>query len=476
MSIAKRVARNTSFLAVSEIVHKVLFFFLIVYATRLLGPFDFGRFSFALAFGYAFSLLVNLGVSTYITRQLSRDSRFREKIGSIFTLGLALTFINTLLIAGLFILLDYPGDYLAIIVIMCLAVFFETLGIILQSVFKADEKMHYVSYARIFQVVTTFVLGFIVLFMLNANVVLFAAAYLAGGIAAAVMSIVFIVRNYARIRLSVDVKFWKSLLRKSFPFTIWMLFGIIFFRIDTIMLSWMQGDVSVGLYNAAYQIVGALLFIPGVYCMAIFPLLAMHYKKNSQRFERIIRLSVKYLVSIGLPMAVGITLISQRLVEFLYGAEYFQSHMPLEILIWTGALIFLLYLFSNSIIAMNKEKTLVWIYAWAMVLNIVLNFFLIARYNYNGAAAATVITQLFIFSCYIWILVREKHRLHLASAIARPVIASSLMAVFLVNFSEMNLFLAIPIGFVIYVSAFLLMKGLSKEDVNLIKEVMGKRN
>ncbi|MFH1787845.1 MAG: oligosaccharide flippase family protein, partial [Candidatus Altiarchaeota archaeon] len=72
MSTAKRIARNTGFLLASEIVRKVIFFVLVVYATRVLGKVGWGRFSFALAYTYLFTVVIDIGLSVIATREVAR--------------------------------------------------------------------------------------------------------------------------------------------------------------------------------------------------------------------------------------------------------------------------------------------------------------------------------------------------------------------------------------------------------------------
>ncbi len=54
------------------------------------------------------------------------------------------------------------------------------------------------------------------------------------------------------------------------------------------MLSFMQGNDAVGLYNAAYRIVLLLLFIPTVINSAISPVMSRLYVSSHNSLEKIV--------------------------------------------------------------------------------------------------------------------------------------------------------------------------------------------
>ncbi len=65
------------------------------------------------------------------------------------------------------------------------------------------------------------------------------------------------------------------------------------------MLSFMQGDQAVGLYNAAYRIVLLLLFIPTVINTAIFPVMSKLYDSSTDSLKIIVEKYFKYMILIG---------------------------------------------------------------------------------------------------------------------------------------------------------------------------------
>ena len=88
---------------------------------------------------------------------------------------------------------------------------------------------------------------------------------------------IVVMTKFVKIELDIDFAFVKKIIKLAFPFTLSVVFAGIYFYIDTIMLSLMKGDVPVGIYSASYNIALALLFIPGMYTFAIYPIISSNY-------------------------------------------------------------------------------------------------------------------------------------------------------------------------------------------------------
>ena len=135
--------------------------------------------------------------------------------------------------------------------------------------------------------------------------------------------------------------------------------------------------------------------------------------------------------------------------------------------------------------AKEKAKTLSEFVFLALVFNIILNYILIKsllvisqEYAIIGAGMATVVSRLFLLGA---LSVKTKSQLKLKakrSYIIKPIIASTVMVIFLVSFNyfvNMNLFFGIIeifLGALIYFGVLWLIKGVGKEDFDLIKTLV----
>jgi len=139
----------------------------------------------------------------------------------------------------------------------------------------------------------------------------------------------------------------------------------------------------------------------------------------------------------------------------------------LSILAIAIGLIFLGNLLGNSIIALNKQKTGAWIYFAGMIFNIVTNLIFIPKYRYLGASWTTTATELLV-TVLMFVLVYKTIRYFPRFNIWKPLIAGGVMAGFICLFNGWNVFLLVFGGLVIYLGTLYLIKGIKKEEIQLI--------
>jgi O-antigen/teichoic acid export membrane protein len=109
------------------------------------------------------------------------------------------------------------------------------------------------------------------------------------------------------------------------------------------------------------------------------------------------------------------------------------------------------------------------------ILNIILNYLLIPKFSFNGAAVATVTAELVVGI----LMVMNIHNIRnlsfiLSNVIFKCLAAGSLMAMFLTFFLDFNLIPLILFAAVIYFIALYVIRGFEKEDINLFKQVLGR--
>ena len=92
------------------------------------------------------------------------------------------------------------------------------------------------------------------------------------------------------------------------------------------------------------------------------------------------------------------------MINLLYGSEFAESISVLNIVIWYTLFSYLGSVRTVWILAENKQKYLWVISLSGMVINIILNIVLISYIGSEGAAIATLITQVFTNVILIYII------------------------------------------------------------------------
>ena len=106
MNTIQRVTKNISVLFVSQMLSYILGFFTLVYTARYLGVEGFGTLSFALALTGIFAVTMDLGLSTLIIREVSRDKSItKDYVANITTIKILLAFF---ILTSIFIAFNNP--------------------------------------------------------------------------------------------------------------------------------------------------------------------------------------------------------------------------------------------------------------------------------------------------------------------------------------------------------------------------------
>lgn len=177
-----------------------------------------------------------------------------------------------------------------------------------------------------------------------------------------------------------------------------------YFRIDTIMLGVLASEREVGLYSVAFNLMEGTFFIPTIVMAAIFPGLS-----QAKHFSAYFRKGVLLLTLSGIAGGSAVFLLAEWIIHLFFAAEFQSSADILQILAFAIPLVFWGYLMTQSLVALDHNRIYLGITAGGVLLNVLLNFWLIPEHGASGAAVATVITEALIpFSCFLMIL---KHQL-----------------------------------------------------------------
>ena len=474
MNTVQRIAKNTGVLLASQIASRIIGFFFIMYTARYLGAAGFGILSFALAFTGIFGVFSDLGLRQLTVREVARDKSLASKyLGNIAVMKIILVVITFGLIAITINLLGYPEQTIKVVYLVALSIIFGAFSNMFYSIFQAYEKMEYQSVGHILSS-ALMLSGALFAISQGFSVIEFASIYFLVSAIALGYAFAVCAWKFVSPKIEVDWSFWKLTIKEALPFGLTGTFITIYLWIDTVMLSLMKGDEVVGWYNAAYRIVLVFLFIPIAFNSAIFPLMSRFYVSSKDSLKFMFEKHFKYMLIIGLPISVGITLLADKIILLIFGAEYIPSVIALQILTWAIVLIFARTAFERVLESANRQIIVTNVFGGCALLNVILNVILIPRYSYIGAAVATLITDFAVFALiFVWSLkigysIPNKQ---LIETISKVIAASLLMGVFIEYFRGQNLLILVFTATIIYFGLILLIKGLDKDDIRLIKNL-----
>ena len=471
LSTVQRIAKNTGIVVVGDVVFRLISLFVTIYLARYLGTVGFGKYSFIFAYLAFFGVITDLGLNPIFVREMSRDPLATPKvIGNAYIVKLILS-ISAIIFAIIVIkLIHYPEDTTTYIYIAAFTLLFISFSDFYATIFQANLRMEYNIIAKLaFKVLSAGLILWIIFSQGTLLQIIIALVF--SEMVKTLLSYSFS-RKFVRPRFEIDFVLWKHLLKEAWPIALSSVIFIIYYRIDVVMLSMMQGDAPVGLYSAAYKLIDPLQLIPYAFMVSLFPIMSKAFKTSKDRLIKSYRLSFRFTLIIVFPIAVGVTLIANKIIFLIYGVEFANSTTALQILIWSMVLGSINWVLINLLIAIDKQKLSTLSTALCAIANVTLNFILIPIMSYNGAAIATVATNaVFFISCFYFV---SKHLqvLPIHKIIIKPAISSILMGAFVYHFIDINIFLIVPLAGVVYLVALLTLKTFNKEDLDMIKKVL----
>ncbi|MBD3164442.1 oligosaccharide flippase family protein [Candidatus Woesearchaeota archaeon] len=470
MALAKTIIKNTGFLFWNEIINKLLSFFLVIIITRYLGDVGYGKYSFAFAFISLFIMLSHIGLTTYIFREIAKDRQQAGKLlSSVFSLKILLISLLYLIIIPVSYFMPTTKKIILVILLVAIHESFTVMNSLIGIVYKAFEKGEYNSYSTMIDRILALVFAYLVLTKGYGIYVLMGALILSK-IFAFVFNYFTCTKKFAKIQLSADFGHWKKLVRNSLPFWFTLIFRKIYYETDKVMLAAFRGFAVTGWYSAAATLIGALTVIPSIITYGSFPAMARFHHQGSKKLLKILYKKVfYYLLVIGIPVVIGISLLSGRIIIFIYSNEFIRSGFILKILSWGLLLIFLNHIMGNLLNAINKQSLFTLSTGISAFMNILLNAVLIPFYSYIGAAFATIATQAVNFFVLYYFTSKEGYPLNMLSLTYKPLIAAIIMALAVYIIRAFHILYIIPIAALVYFCMLIILGGLEKEEINLIR-------
>ena len=359
MSIARALAANTAVQFAGKVVSTVIGVIVVGLMTRLLGQEGFGKYSTANAFLQVFAILMDLGLTVIFVQMLGEkagdEKAERRIVSSIFTLRAIMGAIVITAAPVIGLLMPYDADLKLALFAIWGSFFFTILNQVVIGVQQRHLKMHVVAIAEVVGR-TVLLAGVLIATVYGWGLVPVVLIVSLGGIANFLVNFL-IARRYADFSWNVDVAFWKHAIKRSWPIGVSILFSLIYFKADTLVLSFIRPQTEVGVYGAAYRVLEILVTLPFMYAGVLLPVIAKAWANGERaRFIHLIQRSFDAFALLVFPLVIGTQLIATKAMTLVAGPDFAQSGGVLRILILAAGIIFIATIFSHAIVALDKQR------------------------------------------------------------------------------------------------------------------------
>ena len=474
------VLRNSTIGLVAQMAIKVLSFAFSVLIVRRLGAEQYGQYAAVLAVGGLLIFLADRGLSPYTVRAVARlrdqaggRQQIEELFGNLLRLRVLLAFITGLLIIASAWLTKRPPEMIAAIALGALGLLFYSSQGSAEAILYGFERLDVTAGARVAHQLTFVVLGAIAL-VLGIGYYGLVGANLVG-----ILVLTFICWQGTR-RLGVRPgqvrrQLWPGLIRSGIPFGIIGFTLGLSYRFDTVLLNIFQGDIQTGYYNAAYSLVFATIVLSNVVNTALYPSLTRQAASNADRLPMIYARTLRYLLIVSLPIAVGGYLLAHQIIPFLFESDYAPAIPGLRMLIWVVPLMFLSEFLGYAILVDGREGNIVRAVLVSTSLNVLANLLLVPRWGYMAAAAMTVFTEFVLVAQYLYVSRQWIAKANWKFILVRPLIAVGVMAAVILALHELPLLVKIATGAAVYAGMLIALRVLGHGELNLLRSIRSHR-
>ena len=194
-----------------------------------------------------------------------------------------------------------------------------------------------------------------------------------------------------------------KILKESYPYALLVLLMTIYNRIDSIMIEKLLSDGlnQAGIYAAAYRLLDAVNIFGVLFGTLLLPIFARMLKEK-QDIQALTFTAFKLIFAFSFTAAICTSFFGTEVMTLLYGESVTSTWVRVfELLIFSFIPVAAVYIFGTLMTANASLKQLNIIAISGVVLNIILNLFLIPQYEVFGATLATLITQSLVAIAHI---------------------------------------------------------------------------
>ena len=421
---------------------------------------------------------VNLGLPYTMVRFLAAE-KDKTVIKQSFYSMMLLVLASTLVMSVIFLVFSnqiatalFDGS-LQIMYIVIIMSFFACLDLMLLSYFRTFQQIALYSTFLVLQTYIGVVFS-IVLTWMHQPIDIVVLGRFFGFLFVFIAMAILIVRE---LGVTTKLKSLKEELKFAIPTVPNNISSWVVDSSDKFVIGIFLGTAAVGCYSPGYALGNIILMFLTPFAVLLPAVLPEYYEKGDMdTVNTFLTYSMKYYLLLTIPASVGLSLLSKPLLYILTTTIIADNGFMITPLVALGALFMGIYGIVNNIIILEKRTTiLAHIWIAVAILNIVLNIFSVPYIGIYGAGIATLVCYFFAFAVTV-IYSKKYARLPFDyRSIAKIIIASIVMGIFVSIANPVgiiNILIVIAIAVVIYFAILIILKGIDKKEINLIKSMI----
>lgn len=387
-----------------------------------------------------FVLTASLGIPTYGVREIARSRLSSSSLNSTFSELFLINAVSTAICSVFY--------YVTISVIWCNSeelIIYQIIGIsVILNVLNVDwyyqgvEDFAYIT-KRSFIVRCLSLLAILLFVKTKDDIIIYACIYIGGISGNYLFNCIHLIKHGIHISLSnIECK------RHLRPIVI-LLFNTIaveiFTMVDVTMLTVMCTDASVGYYSNTMKIVRIIVTMLASIGGVLLPRLSLYIANGDTELPtKIVNKILNIIIYFALPCSVGIFFCAECITLTLFGPSFAPAILTLRI---SSFLIIILSFYdllgTQVLLTFNAESKMLVATIVGATVNIIVNYCLIPLFEQNGAAIASVLSQLIVTLILLGCARRFMRIGFDVKNLATSIVASFILGTFLIIINSLDL-------------------------------------
>jgi len=372
------------------------------YAPKIIGQYDFIR-TFLLVVGSIAILGTDQSVLyfTGIFKSQGHDHNLKsiyKKICCLIFLASTVIFVLLLVVGRLiteFFFQDtttYPLIFKATAIL-----FFYSMTLFNTEVFRALDSVYIAELFRNTFKYFSVIFGSIVLLSVKKESYL-VDTFLIGFVLLAIISTIMIVRIFKNSNVIMDTKndySYGYILKKSYPMATSTLAIFLLMSFDVIFIKKYKGDASVAFYAIAVKLMTILLMIMNSVTITVSTKISEYFTSgNMAALRKTMRNSSRLIFGLSFPIVLFVCFFAESILGF-FGKNYLEAKSALLVLVVGQGICSLFGAVQVYLNMTGRQNIFQTILILAVILNFLLNRYLVPRYGMVGGAIAYSVSMFF---------------------------------------------------------------------------------
>ncbi len=369
---------------------------------NLVGALQYGVYFVLLNFTYLFQIINDFGIQNFNNRRIAQHGQLLEKyVPNILVLKLLLGLVYLLVTFSLAAGPGYWAEYRHLLILIAINHILIAFNFYMRSnvsglaMYRTDSLLSALD--KLLMILICGWLLWLAPFREAFQIEWFVYAQTVSLLLTIAVGFGVVAGRMRWFRFHVSGPFLLLILKESWPYALVVFLMTIYTRIDGVMLDWLlpdEGTFQAGIYASAYRLLDAVNMIGFLFAGLLLPMFARMIRKG-ESVEELLRFSFQLIWAGAISLSVACWFFREQIMLLLYTEATPYWGQVLGWLMFSFVAVSGTYIFGTLLTANGNLRRMNGIFVVAILLNILLNWWLIPQHKASGAAMTTLITQTF---------------------------------------------------------------------------------